>query len=152
MLVLQFSCLTPTMNEISLGSTIPRQMKHSWTKFLFYKSPWPLLKTPNRPPFTAPCYCTLEPHILWIFQYSSITLCNNFWVFVILYSLFLIQVAAENILILRMYISVEFYCKKSAKPWSATFNMCKNMSGSLWNVQNCLELASFDSRATIFLW
>ena len=56
-------------------------MKHFWTIFLFYKSPRHSSKTLNGSPATAPYYCTLECHILWIFQNISITLCINFWVF-----------------------------------------------------------------------
>ena len=78
------------MNKISLRITIPWQMKHFWTIFLFYKSPRHSSKTLNGSPATAPYYCTLECHILWIFQNISITLSNNFWVFFFLYSLLLI--------------------------------------------------------------
>ena len=97
------------MSEIFLGSTIPRQMKHFWTIFLFYKSPRHSSKTLNGPPVTAPCYCTIERHILWMFQNISMTLCKNFWVFVFLYLLFLIQVAAEN-MSLRI-ILINYVCK-----------------------------------------
>jgi len=56
------------MSKILLGSTISRQKKHSWTIFLFYKSPQPSAKTPNGLPVTAPWYCTLHCHILEYFK------------------------------------------------------------------------------------
>ena len=110
----------PVMSEIILGSTIPRQMKHFWTIFLFYKSPQPLAKTPNGPPVTAPCYCThSRSSYLGIFQIISITLCIDFWVFVVLYLLFLIQVSAEN-MDLRIILLLQNHCRGTYnRQWSA---------------------------------
>ena len=60
--------LNPVMSEIFLGSTIPRQMKHFWTIFLFHKSPRHSSKTLNGPQVTASCYWTLSRIVIWIFK------------------------------------------------------------------------------------
>ena len=63
-----YVCQT-VMNEIFLGSTITRQMKHFWIIFLFYKSPRHSSKTLNGAPVTAPC---IELYLGFSYEYLNL--------------------------------------------------------------------------------